>query len=168
MDIIFKRRSIRRYTNQEISEAMTEKIIRAGMAAPSAHNEQPWQFIVLKDKSLLSDITKFHPYSKMLTEANCAIVVCSDLSNEKIKKFWVQDCSAATQNMLLMATELGLGSVWLGVYPNDDIVTQMKELLNLPEHIIPFSIVSLGYPAETKEPIDRFDKTKVHMNKWQQ
>lgn len=167
MDIIFKRRSIRRYTNQEISENMIEKIIRAGMAAASAHNEQPWQFVVLKDKNILSDITRFHPYSRMLLEANCAIVVCGDLSDEKREKFWVQDCSATTQNMLLMSTELGLGSVWLGVYPNEDIVKQLKEMLNMPEYIIPFSIVSLGYPAETKETIDRFDKSKVHINKWQ-
>lgn len=166
MDLIFKRRSIRNYTDQDISEADIEKILRAAMAAPSAHNGQPWQFVVIKDKNILNSITTFHPYSKMLLESNCAIVVCGDLSDEKKEKSWVQDCSAATENMLLMATELGIGSVWLGVYPNEDRVKPLKKLLDIPDYVIPLSIVSLGYPAETKKITDRFDKSKVHFNKW--
>lgn len=167
MDLIFRRRSIRKYTSQEITDVYIEKILRAAMAAPSAHNGQPWQFVVIKDKNILNSITTFHPYSKMLLEASCAIVVCGDLSDEEKEKRWVQDCSAATENMLLMATELGLGSVWLGVYPDEDRVNPLKELLGIPEHVIPLSIVSLGYPAETKKIKDKFDKSKVHFNKWQ-
>lgn len=166
MEIIFKRRSIRKYTNQEISDDMIEKIIRAGMAAPSSHNEQPWQFIVIRDKNILYEIPKFHPYSKMLYEANTAIAVCGDLSDEKKRTFWVQNCSAATQNILLMSQSLGLGAVWLAIYPREERVKGIQQLLSLPEHIIPLSVVPLGYPAEKKEANNRFDKSKVHFNKW--
>lgn len=166
MNEIFTRRSIRKYTTQDISEEIIEKIIKAGMAAPSAGNEQPWHFIVINDKSILKEIPKFHPYSQMLNEAGYAIVVCGDESLQRHEGFWVQDCSAATQNMLLMAEELGLGSVWLGVYPVEERVKPLQDLLGLPESVIPFSILPLGYPAEWKEPADRFDKNRIHKNKW--
>ncbi len=166
MNSIFTRRSIRRYKEQDISGELIEKIIKAGMAAPSAGDEQPWQFIVIKDKNILNEIHKFHPYSLMLREANCAIVVCGDLSLERMEGFWVQDCSAAAQNMLLMANELGLGSVWLGVYPVEDRVKSLKGLLELPESVIPLTVLPLGYPAERKKPAERFDSTRIHTNKW--
>lgn len=165
MNSIFKRRSIRKYTDQNISDEVIEQVLRAAMAAPSAVNEQPWHFVVLKDKSILTEITKFHPYSRMLLEAGCAIVVCGDTSLAKTDK-WSQDCAASTQNILIMATELGLGSVWLGIYPDEVRVEPLKKLLNLPEGVFPFSIVSLGYPAETREPINRYDADRVHFNKW--
>lgn len=166
MNSIFTRRSIRRYKEQDISEESIEKIIKAGMAAPSAGDEQPWQFIVIKDKNILGEIPKFHPYSLMLKEANCAIVVCGDLSLERMEGFWIQDCSAAAQNMLLMANELGLGSVWLGVYPVEDRVKSLKGLLELPESVIPLTVLPLGYPAERKKPAERFDPTRIHRDKW--
>ena len=117
------------------------------MAAPSAGNQQPWEFILIRDKNILADITKVHPYSQMLKEAQLAIVVCADLDKEKNPGYWVQDCSAATENIIIEAQHLGIGSVWLGVYPRDDRVKGIKELLNLPVRVIPLSIVSLGYPA---------------------
>lgn len=166
MNAIFNRRSIRKYINKDISEDIIEKIIKAGMAAPSAGNEQPWHFILINDKNILNEIPKFHPYSQMLKEVSCAIVVCGDLSLEKYEGFWVQDCSAATQNMLLMAQELGLGSVWLGVYPLEDRTKALKELMDLPENVIPLSILPIGYPAEAKEPVDRFDPSRIHRNRW--
>ena len=166
MKEIFERRSIRKYTNQPVSDDDIEKILRAAMAAPSAGNQQPWEFIIIKDKKLLNDITKVHPYSQMLKEASVAIVVCADPDRERHSGFWVQDCAAATENMLLEAQHLGIGSVWLGVYPRESRVKGIKELLNIPERIIPFSIVSLGYPAETKEPSDRYDNSRIHINKW--
>jgi nitroreductase len=166
MEAIFNRRSIRKYTEQEVSEEQIEKILRAGMAAPSAGNAQPWQFVIIDDMSVLKDITEFHPYSKMLLQVKHAIVICGDLSREKFEGYWVQDCSAATQNMLLMAEELGLGSVWLGVYPMEDRVTALKKLLNIPERVIPLAIIPIGYPAEVKEPNNRFDETRIHRNRW--
>ncbi len=166
MHAIFKRRSIRRYTNKIVSDELLEQILKAGMAAPSAGNQQPWHFVVIDDREILNEIPKVHPYSNMLKEASHAIVVCGDTSRQRYEGFWVQDCSAATQNMLLMATELGLGSVWLGVYPNKERVNAIKELLNMPENVIPLCIVSVGYPAETKEPADRFDAARIHRNRW--
>jgi len=166
MNAIFKRRSIRKYTEEVVSDELIESLLRAGMAAPSARNKQPWHFVVIDDRKILNEIPKFHTYSQMLKEASHAIVVCGDVSPQGSEDYWVQDCSAATQNILLMATELGLGSVWLGVYPNKDRVKALKDLLNLPEHIIPLNIISIGYPAETKNSVDRFDMTKIHKNRW--
>jgi nitroreductase len=166
MEAIFKRRSIRKYSSEKVPEELIEKILRAGMAAPSAGNEQPWHFIVINDKNILHEIPKIHPYSQMLKEASHAIVVCGDLFLQRYQGFWVQDCAAATENMLLMAQDLGLGAVWLGVYPTEDRVKALKELLSLPEGITPFCIISLGYPGETKEPVDRFNPDRIHRNKW--
>jgi nitroreductase len=166
MQAIFNRRSIRKYTDKVVSEDLIEKILRAGMAAPSAGNEQPWHFIVIDDKDVLNEIPKFHPYSQMLKQASHAIVVCGDRSLQKYEGYWVQDCSAAMQNMLLMAQDLGLGAVWLGVYPVQERVSGLKKLLSLPEGVTPLSIMSLGYPAEAKEPEDRFNSSRIHKNGW--
>ncbi|NLI59927.1 MAG: nitroreductase family protein [Clostridiales bacterium] len=168
MNAIFKRRSIRRYTDERVSEELIEQLLKAGMAAPSAGNQQPWHFVVIDDRQILDEIPKFHPYSKMLKEASHAIVVCGDGDPTRLRfeGFWVQDCSAATQNILLMATELDLGSVWLGVYPDEYKVKALKELLDLPDNIIPLSIISIGHPAETKGSADRFDVTRIHKNRW--
>jgi len=168
MNSIFERRSIRKYTHQDIPDDIVEKLLRAGMAAPSAGNEQPWHFIVIKDKSILNEIPEFHPYSQSLKEAPCAIVVCGDKQLERFKDYWVQDCSAATMNIILEAQELGLGTTWLGVYPEEDRTRELKKLLNLPEQVIPLSIVSMGYPAEGKEPVDRYMPDRVHTNKWEE
>jgi len=163
---IFERRSIRKYSDLPISDEDTEKLLRAAMAAPSAGNQQPWEFILVKDKSIMAGIMSIHPYSQMLKEAQLAIVVCGDLDREKHVGYWMQDCSAATVNILLEAQHLGLGSVWLGIYPREDRVKGLKKILSLPENIVPLSIVSLGYPAEKKEPSNRFDKARIHTNKW--
>lgn len=166
MDAIFERRSIRKYSDKVVPYEVIEKLLEAGMCAPSAGNEKPWNFIVIDNKDILNEIPKFHPYSKMLKEAQYAIVVCGDLSLQKFEGFWVQDCSACTENMLIMAQEMGLGSVWLGVYPIEERVSALKKLLNLPENVIPLSILPIGYPAEKKEAGDRFDRSRVHRNQW--
>ncbi|HOA32511.1 MAG TPA: nitroreductase family protein [Clostridia bacterium] len=163
---MFKRRSIRRYRDMPVTEEQLEEILRAAMAAPSAGNQQPWHFIVINDRSILKEIPKFHPYANMLNEAPCAIVVCGDTSRERHKSYWVQDCSAATQNMLLMAAEMGLGFVWLGVYLREERVSELRKLLDIPDNIIPLNIVAIGHPAEEKGPSDRFDETRIHKNKW--
>lgn len=166
MKAIFTRKSTRKYTSDKISDEIIEDLLRAAMCAPSAGNQQPWQFIVIDDKNILGEIPKYHQYAQMLKEANAAIVVCGDTSVEKYKGYWVQDCSAATENILLEAEDKGLGAVWLGVYPNNERVVNIQRLLNIPEHIIPLSIVSLGYPAENRSPQDRFDAKKIHRNAW--
>ncbi|MDD4876669.1 MAG: nitroreductase family protein, partial [Dehalococcoidales bacterium] len=132
IDAIFTRRSIRKYTKQLVSDEVIRKLLEAGMCAPSAGNRQPWCFVVINDRRVLNEIPKYHIYSHMLKEAPVAILVCSDLHKE-MTGFGVEDCSAATQNILLAAHALGLGAVWLGVYPSEPIVIDTKKLLNLPE-----------------------------------
>ncbi len=166
MDTIRKRRSIRKYTAQLVPQDLVDRLLEAAMSAPSAGNEQPWEFIVIADRSVLQAITTIHPYSQMLREAPLAIVVCGNLEHEKYPGFWVEDCSAATENILLEAEESGLGGVWLGVYPRDDRVRSLSELLKLPASVIPLSLVAIGYPAEKKTPADRFNVSRVHLNSW--
>jgi nitroreductase len=166
LDAIFFRRSIRKYTDQPVPDELVNDLLKAAMAAPSAGNEQAWQFIVIRDRALLDAIPKFHPYSAMLKHASIAILVCGDLSREKFKGLWVQDCSAATQNLLLAATAKGLGAVWTAVYPMEDRMTGMRKLLGLPEHVIPLSLIPVGFPAEQPGRADRFDAFRVHKNRW--
>lgn len=166
MDAILERRSIRKYTDKPISMDTIKELIRAGMAAPSAGNEQPWHFIIIDDKEIMRRITEVHPYSQMLKEAQYAIVVCGDLTLQKHEGFWVQDCSAAAENILITAQSMGLGSVWLGVYPSADRTKAIQSVLGMPENVIPLSIIPVGYPAEKKEPVNRYDESRIHMNIW--
>ena len=169
MDVIHAvmgRRSIRRYTRMEVPDDTVNQLLQAAMSAPSAGNEQPWQFIVIRQRGILDAIPSIHPYSHMLKEAALAIAVCGDLKLEVYKGFWVQDCSAATQNILIAAHGLGLGAVWLGFYPLEERVAGLKRLLSLPEHIIPLSMVSIGWPAEQKAPAMRYREARVHYDKW--
>ncbi|MDZ7263507.1 MAG: nitroreductase family protein [candidate division KSB1 bacterium] len=166
MHAILTRRSIRHYTSEPIAEAVIQDILRAGMSAPSAGNEQPWQFVVIRERHLLDQIPAFHPYASMLKEATVAILVCGDETLEKHRGFWVQDCSAATENMLIAIRANELGSVWLGIYPRTERMAGLRRLLGIPEHIIPFALLPIGYPAETKPPANRFDPSRVHQNQW--
>ena len=166
MKAILERRSIRKYTDKLISDKDLKELLQAAMAAPSAGNQQLWEFIIVEDKKILNEITKIHPYSQMLKNAPLAIVVCADLDKETDKGYWVQDCAAATENILIAAQYKGLGAVWLGVYPIEGRVKGLKELLNLPVRVIPLSIVSIGHPAEKKEPSNRYNESRIHINKW--
>jgi len=163
---LMSRRSIRRYTREEVSEDTVKLLLEAAMSAPSAGNEQPWHFVVIRQRRILDAIPSVHPYSQMLREASLGIVVCGDLSLEVYNGFWVQDCSAATQNILIAAHALGLGAVWLGFYPLVDRVAGLKRMLSLPEQIIPLSIVSVGWPGEKKSPAMRFRQERVHFDEW--
>lgn len=165
-EAIHGRRSIRRYTGEPVDEESMERVLRAAMAAPSAGNQQPWQFVVLDDRGLIDRIPEFHPYAEMLREAPAAVVVCGDTRGAPHKGYWEQDCSAATQNLLLAAHALGLGAVWLGVHPLADRVEALGELLGLPTDVIPLAVIALGHPAEEKPPADRFDASRVHRNGW--
>ena len=166
MDAILTRRSIRHYTAQPVAEELITGFLKAAMAAPSAGNEQPWEFVVLTERTILDRIPSFHPYAAMLKEAPAAILVCGDLAREKHEGYWVQDCSAATENILIAVNEEGLGAVWLGIYPREERVRGLRQLLSIPETIVPFALVAIGYPAEKKEPADRFDASRLHYNSW--
>jgi nitroreductase len=166
MKEIFERRSIRKYTVKDVSDESIEELLKAAMAAPSAGNQQPWDFIVVRDRMVLNEIPKFHQYAQMLKEAPVAIVVCGVLEREKHKGYWTQDCAAAIENILIEAQFLGLGAVWLGVYPREDRVAGLKKLLDIPESVIPIAVISIGHPAESKEASQRYDEKKIHLNKW--
>jgi nitroreductase len=166
MKEIFERRSIRKYTGKDVSDESIKELLKAAMAAPSAGNQQPWDFIVVKDRMVLNEIPKFHQYAQMLKEAPVAIVVCGVLEREKHKGYWTQDCAAAIENILIEAQFLGLGAVWLGVYPREDRVAGLKKLLDIPESVIPIAVISIGHPAESKDASQRYDEKKIHLNKW--
>lgn len=166
MEALFKRRSIRKYTDQKVKAEVIDYLLKAAMAAPSAKNRQPWEFVIIDDRTILDAIPRFHPNAQMLYGAPVAIVVCGNMDRTEGGESWIQDCSAATQNILLEITSLGLGGVWCGVYPKEEIVQALRELLRVPQNIVPFSIVSLGHPAEEKGPSDRFDSSRVHHNGW--
>ena len=166
MDPVLLRRSVRKYTPQAVSAELIEYLLEAAQSAPSAGNESPWHFVVINSKSLLEKISSIHPDAGTLKGALVAIAVCCDMKLEEHKGFWVQDCSAATENILIAAKTKGLGSVWLGFYPRQERVESLRKLLWLPENIVPFSVVALGYPAEDKPYQKRFNSQRVHYNGW--
>jgi len=166
MDTIYKRRSIRKYTGEPVSEEVLAAVVKAGMNAPSAGNQQPWHFVIIDQRPLLEKITEIHPYAQMLHEAPAAILVCGDLNLEKHVGYWVQDCSAAVENMLLEIVDQGLGGVWLGVYPREDRVSGLRKLLDIPESIIPFALIAVGHPGESKGLKDEFLEKRIRRNHW--
>ena len=165
-DGLITRRSIRAFKPDPLDRDQVDEIIRAGMYAPSAVNCQPWHFIVIDDRSLMDRIMQIHPYSKMLAEAPYAVLVCGDQNLEHGPGYWVVDCGAATQNILLAAHAKGIGSVWLGLHPREQRKEGIKELFDLPGHIQPFSLIALGYPNEQKPVPDRYKKERIHYNRW--
>ena len=166
MDAVLNRRSIRKYQDREVAEDDIEDLLKAGMSAPSAGNEQPWHFIVIDDRETLNKIPEIHDYADMVKEAPVAILVCGDLNEQKHGGFWDQDCAAATENILITIQDKGLGGVWCGIHPNKKRIKEFNQLFDLPEDVIPFSLISVGYPAESKPPAERFDKSRIHKNQW--
>ncbi|HEY9078305.1 MAG TPA: nitroreductase family protein [Anaerolineaceae bacterium] len=166
LDAIFTRRSVRRFTNQPVPAELVEILLRAAMNAPSASNKQPWRFIVIDDRTMLEQITTFHPYAQMLKEAALAVLICGDETSQNQEGYWVEDCSAATQNLLLATHALGLGAVWLGIHPNRERTAKITAVCQLPETIHPVSLVAVGYPLEIPAPISRYNPAYVHHNHW--
>ncbi len=163
---ILTRRSIRKFTEQAVSDDMIKKLIEAGVHAPSARNFQPWHFIVLSDKDKMKKITEVHPNAGMLSRAPLGILVCGDMKLQDSEGYMAQDLSAVTQNILLAAHAHGLGSVWLGVFPRQERIKGIREILEIPDHILPFSLIAIGYPAEEKDPPQRYNAERVHRNKF--
>lgn len=166
MNPVFLRRSIRQYTAEPVSKDHLDTLLKAGLCAPSARNQQPWHFIVVTERSQLDKIPDFHPHASMIRKAPLAILVCGDLNKEDTIGYIAQNCSAATENILVTAADLGLGAVWLGVYPRDERMKGMKILFGLPEHIVPVSLIAVGHPAEKKLPKSDFDWNKIRFNHW--
>lgn len=169
LDNIFARKSVRNFTDEKVSKEDLETLVKAGMAAPTAANKQPWDFIVITDRDMLNEFADFLDYGKMLKQASAAIVVTGD-KNETLPdiedEYWIQDCSAASQNILLAVESMGLGAVWLGIHPMPDRIAFAKEKLNLPENIRPLNIIAIGHPKGNKPPKDKWKSESMHMEKW--
>lgn len=167
IETIMTRTSIRSFTDQPVANETVETLLRAGMAAPTAVNAQPWHFVVVNERAKLDELAGTNRHGDMLRQAPLAIVVCGNM--EKAMKgpgqaFWIQDCSAATENILLAAHALGLGAVWTGCYPIEERVATVSEVLGLPETIVPLCVIVMGYPNENPQPKDKWKPENVSYN----
>jgi nitroreductase len=165
-DPVMARRSTRNFKPDAVGEEKIERLLRAAMNAPSASNEQPWHFLVTRDKAVLQELNRVHPIPGGLLGAPVAIVVCADPGLAKEKGFWIEDCSAAVMNILIEAEEIGLGSVWLGLHPDKTRVDAVRRVLGIPEEIVPFAIVPTGYSNEVRGSVDRYQVDRVHHERW--
>jgi nitroreductase len=167
LDVIQSRRSIRSFARDGVDADDLRRILQAGQAAPSAGNARPWEFVVVDDADKLARIPDINPYARMAPQAPLGILVCGNATREKFAGYWVQDCSAACQNILLAAHALGYGGVWTGIHPMQDRVNGFRELFGLPDEVTPLAFIPLGRPKESKPPNDRFEEDRVHANGWQ-
>lgn len=163
LDTIYRRRSIRVFDRRKVTKSLLTDLLKAAMAAPSASNSRPWEFIVVTDENKLSLLETKIKYGKY--NAPAAAIVCANLAiakNESAFRFWVQDCSAATENLLIAAAGLGLGTVWIGAYPKEDVMGTLREILDIPDEIIPLNMIYIGYPAEEIKPRTQYEESRVH------
>ncbi len=163
LNLLFKRRSIRDFTGQPITDADLRSLLEAGMAAPSASNRRPWHFVVTRNPKDLEELSQRHPYAKMLPKASVAIAVCGDPA---ISSWWVQDCSAATENILVAAAGLGLGGVWLGCHGAPEREEAIRGALGIPSNIGVLSLLAIGVPAEEREARTQYDPERIHTGRW--
>ncbi|MFI3272307.1 MAG: nitroreductase family protein [Pseudomonadota bacterium] len=163
VDALATRRSIRTFTDQDVSDETLQRILLAGMQAPSAGNAQPWEFVVIKSEQSKEHITKIHQYAQMAPKAPVSVLVCGNLSKEKYAGFWVQDCSAAIQNMLLAARANNVGTVWCGIHPIEERVDAFRVAFKLPEHMVPLGLVVMGYSDQPFVERAVFDESKIHL-----
>jgi len=163
IDTIMSRRSVRKFTGEKVPEEDIKTILKAAMAAPSAVNVQPWSFIVVQDEELLGELANRLPHAKMLAGAGTGIIVLGhpEKDDTYAREYWVQDCSAASMNILLAAKALGYGTVWTGVYPDGSKVDTVREVLNIPDDIIPLNVIPIGFPAEEGRPRDKFNEGNI-------
>ena len=167
MNPILARRSIRRFAPRPLEEEDLSALLAAALAAPSAHNQRPWHFVVSTRKDRLEEIPAFHPYSSMMRTAAAAVLVCGEPAS-KDDDFLPQDLAAATENLLVAATARGIGSCWLGVYPKEPLMGGCRRWAHLPQTVIPFALVALGWPEETKAPHpEEPDPSRIHRETWE-
>lgn len=162
-EVLQKRRSIRKFTDEPVSQNDIDIMLHAGMSGPSACNKTPWEFYVITNPEVITEFRKASRFTKI--ESNLAIVVCGNLLKTlplQFASFWIQDCSAATENILLAATDLGLGAVWCGIHPMKTAEKKVAEVLSLPKNHVPLNIIYIGHPNESHEPRDQYNEKKVH------
>lgn len=160
------RRSIRQYENRPVPPELVTQLLAAAMQAPSAMNQQPWEFVVIDDRAILDEIPSYHPNADMCAQAPLAILVCGDTPLLKAPDHWRVDCAAAIQNLLLAAHDAGLGAVWTAIHPSPIREARFREVFGLPQGVIPLALIPIGYPAEVKEAEDRYLQARVHTNRW--
>ncbi|MCD6291000.1 MAG: nitroreductase family protein [Anaerolineae bacterium] len=163
LHFIFARRSIREYTPEPVSDEDVQALLEAAMAAPSARNTKPWHFIVVRDRETLDRLSRTHKFADPLARAPLGLVVCGVPA---ASEYWAQDASAATENILLAATALGLGTVWMGVHPQKDREEYVRQVLGIPEDVTPLNLIAVGHPAEEKPARTQFDPTRVHYERF--
>lgn len=167
---IMNRKSVRKYTDKPVKAEDVETILRAAMAAPSAVNQQLWEFIVIDQQDVLRKLGEELPYAKMLLHAIAAIVVCGNLEktydHNPQSPYWMMDCSAASENILLAVEVLGLSAVWTAVYPDKQRIESVRRILHLPDNVVPLNAIPIGYPAKEEKPKDKWNPKAVHMNRW--
>lgn len=162
---IFTRRSIRRFLDKPVESEKLDRILKAGMQAPSAHNGQPWEFLVITEQNIKDAVSKMSPWAGMVAKAPVTIIVLGNIDTPNVR--WIQqDLSACTQNILLQIAEEGLGGCWMGFYPDEERVKKCSEYFNLPKNIIPFSLIALGYSDDENRYVDRSNISKIHFNKY--
>jgi len=162
-EVLLKRRSVRKFTEESVSEEHINELLHAAMSGPSACNKMPWEFYVVSNKEVLEQLKSASKFTKM--QAPLAIIVCGNLSHAlpmQLADYWIQDCSAATENILLRATDLGLGAVWCGIHPQKRAEQKVAEILDLSKKEIPLNIILIGHPAEEPEARDQYDEKRVH------
>ena len=164
LETIFNRKRVRKYTERPVEKEKLETLVRAGMAAPSSRDRRPWEFVIVTDRDLLDKMGDGLPLARMLKETKQAIIVCGD--TVKSENAWQLDCSAAAQNILLAAESMGLGAVWTAAYPYPERMKIIRDALQLPEHILPLTVIPLGYPTGIEKPKDKYNKKQIHYNGW--
>jgi nitroreductase len=168
LETIFKRRSIRRFTDRPLDEATITLLLQAGMAAPNAVNSQPWEFIVLTDPDVLARVRSKLPFAHHNAPAGIVVLGSPERANNTAgRMFWEQDCSAAMENMLIAAVGLGLGAVWIGIHPVAPFVRAVREALDIPETVTPLGMMHVGYPAEEKPARTQYDAHRVYWQKYE-
>lgn len=167
---IATRKSIRKFDPfRAVEDEKVEKILKAAMCAPSAMDKRPWEFVVVKDKAQLQKLGERLPYSRIANGAQLAIVVCGSLDNglpSRGKEYWIHDCSAASMNILLAAHGLGLGAVWTGVFPGEERIEAVREILAIPDGYAPLNVIPIGYPAEDPSVKNKWNPAKIHADRW--
>lgn len=166
MSLIFKRHSVRKFTDEKVSDEKIENLLKAGMQAPSSCNSQPWEFIVISKEEDKQAISQMHRFAKPAANASHLIITIGNLNEAKVIGMIEQDLGACNENILLQATHEGLGAVWLGFHPIEDRTLKLKEYLEIPDHCIPFSVICVGYPLKDGEVKLRYDESKVHFDRY--
>ncbi len=169
LETIFSRKSVRSYTNQPVTKEQLNTLVKAAMAAPTAVDKRPWEFIVITEKNILAQLALVLPYAQMANNAAAGIIVLGNIEKQwggKDSQFWIMDCSAATENILLAAESMGLGAVWTAIYPDRERIEAVRKIFGFPEILVPLNFIPIGIPTGEEKPKNKYNPEQIHWNKW--